>query len=279
MPSFSRLRPGPKCSAKGTSGGGSACNEPTVPLGIVGCSVFLLDVLDRVLFLIMLLVRGVIGAALMPMASLVRLPCSGVVVWLCAVALVLNFTDDYSLCHALYGGEDDEAIRFMDTVLDEAQWLEDVERACRAIEELPVVKGTVGFIYSDKSANLNKVQATVWCCWDSAKRSFKQVVVACDEKDKPTHLEALRTLHAKLVAEHMGATHEHSGLRSLHHGPRVFASIGSLVHQGTGRASGMALAHGSSAQSAKISLMTARSDPPSKRLPATFGGQAKSLST
>ena len=36
---------------------------------------------------------------------------------------------------------------------------------------------------------------------------FKRVMVACDEKEKPTHLEALRALRAKLVSEHMCATH------------------------------------------------------------------------
>eukprot|EP00966_Prymnesium_polylepis_P248302 5740792-Prymnesium_polylepis.1 len=49
----------------------------------------------------------------------------------------------------------------------------------------------------------------MWCCWDIARRSFKLVKVACDEKgDTPTHLEALRTLRAKLASEHMCAGHQ-----------------------------------------------------------------------
>ena len=126
---------------------------------------------------------------------------------LCIVALVLNSTD-VNVYRALYGGEDDEAIRFMDTVLSEEKWLAEVESEKHMIEEMPVVKGSVDFFYSDTSANLNKVQASVWCCWAPARRTFKQVLVACDEKEKPTHLEALRALRAKLVSEHMCATHE-----------------------------------------------------------------------
>ena len=134
-----------------------------------------------------------------------RRPC--IIVGLCIVALVLNSTD-VNVYRALYGGEDDEAIRFMDTVLSEEKWLAEVESEKHMIEEMPVVKGSVDFFYSDTSANLNKVQASVWCCWAPARRTFKQVLVACDEKEKPTHLEALRALRAKLVSEHMCATHE-----------------------------------------------------------------------
>ena len=61
------------------------------------------------------------------MLRLGRMPCSGIIIWLCIVALVLNFTNDLSLCRVLYGGEDDEAIRFMDTVRSEEKWLAEVE--------------------------------------------------------------------------------------------------------------------------------------------------------
>jgi hypothetical protein len=144
--------------------------------------------------------------ALMAALRFVRLPCSSIVVWAFLVALVLNVTEEYQCCRVLYGGEDNEAIRFMDTVLDEEQWLVELEAEKRAVEEMAFVKGSVDFFYSDAGANLNKVQATVWCCW--AGSTFKRVMVACDEKDKPTHLEALRVLRAKLAAEHMGAGHE-----------------------------------------------------------------------
>ena len=125
------------------------------------------------------------------------------------LALLVALAVNSGLCHVLYGGEDDEAIRFMDmeTELGQELWLEQLETEKRSIEAMPVVKGSVDFFYSKESANLNKVQATVWCCWAAARRSFKQVVVACDDKTRPTHLEALHELRAKLVTEHMCAGH------------------------------------------------------------------------
>ena len=42
--------------------------------------------------------------ALMAVLRLARMPCSGIVVWMCIVALVLNFTEDLTLFRALYGG-------------------------------------------------------------------------------------------------------------------------------------------------------------------------------
>ena len=89
------------------------------------------------------------------------------------VALVLKGTCGQSLCRVFYGGEDDECIRFMnmDAALSEEEWLLQLEAEKRAIEQLPVVKGSVDFYYSDVSANLNKVEATVWCCWRPALSS------------------------------------------------------------------------------------------------------------
>jgi len=81
-------------------------------------------------------------------------------------------------------------------------WLEKIEEAKREVEALPYVKGEVCFVNSNASANNNKVKATLWCCWDSNRRSFKQECVACDERSRPTQLEALRVLHAKLVEKH-----------------------------------------------------------------------------
>ena len=66
---------------------------------------------------------------------------------------------------------------------------------------------SVCFNYGD-AANLCKVLGTVWCCWQSSRASFKQVAVACHLEQRPTHLEALRELHAKLLREHSSASHE-----------------------------------------------------------------------
>ena len=121
-----------------------------------------------------------------------------------------------------YGGEADEAIRFMemecmecglrepmpetafeDGALSEAaeQWLLQLEEEVRLIEELPFVqKGTLVFRESEQSANLNKVEVAVWCCWSGSQ--FKRPVASCDEKEKPTHLEAARALRLDLIEKH-----------------------------------------------------------------------------
>ena len=52
---------------------------------------------------------------LMAGLRLARMPCSGIIVWMCIVALALNLSYDFGLCRTLYGGEGNEAIRFMDT--------------------------------------------------------------------------------------------------------------------------------------------------------------------
>ena len=115
----------------------------------------------------------------------------------------------------VYGGEANEAIRYMqmegcepepipetafgDGALSNAteQWLLQLEEQVRLIEALPFVKGQVKFYDSDKSANLNKVEAVTWCCWGAGQ--FKRVMLACDESGKkPTHLEAATELRLKL---------------------------------------------------------------------------------
>mmetsp|Transcript_16169 Transcript_16169/g.40727 ORF Transcript_16169/g.40727 Transcript_16169/m.40727 type:complete len:875 (-) Transcript_16169:94-2718(-) len=53
-----------------------------------------------------------------------------------------------------------------------------------------------------------KVHVTVWCCWEKSRRAFKQVMISCDNDAKPTHLDALRALRAKVEAEHCSPTHE-----------------------------------------------------------------------
>ena len=120
----------------------------------------------------------------------------------------------------LYGGEADEVIRFMEMELelhdvdelivdeDTSIWLEQVEEEKRLIEALPVVNGAVSFFYHNDITNLNKVQALVGCCWASGR--LKRVMVNCDETGlKPTHLEALRELRAKIMKEHMHEGHVH----------------------------------------------------------------------
>ena len=85
-------------------------------------------------------------------------------------------------------------------------WLAAVEAEQRAIEALPFVK-SVGYTYGE-IANNAKVLATVWCCWQPSRSSFKQVAVNLHLELRPTHLEALQELHQKLLRDHGGATHE-----------------------------------------------------------------------
>ena len=89
---------------------------------------------------------------------------------------------------------------------DEA-WLLAVEAKKHAIEQLPYVKA-VTFSYGE-TANLCKVFASVWCCWENSRRTFKQVAVSCDLDTKPTYLEALHALHEKVVEKHGAADHQH----------------------------------------------------------------------
>ena len=86
-------------------------------------------------------------------------------------------------------------------------WLEQLEQEKLAIEALPFVS-KVDFFCDEHSQNLNKVIATVWCCWDSSSRSFKRVFENCDQSGKkPTHLEAARALRTKLL----DSTHARTG--------------------------------------------------------------------
>lgn len=89
---------------------------------------------------------------------------------------------------------------------DEA-WLLAVEAETRAIEQLPYVKA-VAFSYGE-TANLCKVFASVWCCWENSRRTFRKVAVSCDLDTKPTYLEALHALHEKVVEKHGAADHQH----------------------------------------------------------------------
>lgn len=116
----------------------------------------------------------------------------------------------------LYGGEASEAIRFMEdemcTGCEEFPpaaevWLAELEDEKRLIEALSVVK-SVRFS-SGETLNDNKCWANLLCCWSPSMRTFKSIAVACDERSKPTHLEALRELHAKIVSEHCSEDHTH----------------------------------------------------------------------
>eukprot|EP00966_Prymnesium_polylepis_P332482 7387980-Prymnesium_polylepis.1 len=79
-----------------------------------------------------------------------------------------------------YGGEDNESIRFMETLPEEAPqvslsekaeaWLLQLEEEQRLIEELPFVNGSVHFVTSDSKTNDNKVQVSVSCCWEKSRR-------------------------------------------------------------------------------------------------------------
>lgn len=85
-------------------------------------------------------------------------------------------------------------------------WLLELEEAKRLIEALRVVK-SVELFFHDADPNLNKVEATLWCCWSSGR--LKRVKMACDKSgEKPTHLEAMRALHTKINKEHMCGDHQ-----------------------------------------------------------------------
>ena len=89
----------------------------------------------------------------------------------------------------------------------DANWLEQLEQEKLEIEALPFVS-KVDFFCDEHTQNLNKVIATVWCCWDSSSRSFKRVFENCDQSGKkPTHLEAARALRTKLL----DSTHARTG--------------------------------------------------------------------
>jgi hypothetical protein len=52
----------------------------------------------------------------------------------------------------------------LETPLETEGWLQQVEEQKRLIEALPVVK-RLDFFCDDDNQNLNKVEATLWCCW------------------------------------------------------------------------------------------------------------------
>ena len=91
---------------------------------------------------------------------------------------------------------------------EQQAWLLQLEEAKRLVEALPVVK-SVELFFDDDDTNLNKVEATLWCCWSTNR--LKRVKVACDKSgNKPTHLEAMRALHASIEKDHMCADHQHN---------------------------------------------------------------------
>lgn len=107
----------------------------------------------------------------------------------------------------LEGNMDIDMEKQTQPLADDDQWLLDVEAETRAIEEMPFVKA-VSFNYGE-TANSCKVFATLWCCWDSGRKSLRKVPVACDLDQKPTYLEALRALREKLAREHGAPDHPH----------------------------------------------------------------------
>lgn len=91
-----------------------------------------------------------------------------------------------------------------DAPLEMEVWLQQVEEQKRLIEALPVVK-RLDFFYDDADQNLNKVEATLWCCWGGSQ--FKRVKEACDKGAKLTHLEAASVLRNKIIEKHACAGH------------------------------------------------------------------------
>ena len=118
---------------------------------------------------------------------------------------------------------------------EQEQWLQLVEEEKRLIEALPYVKGEVAFQMSEVKANLNKVVATVCCCWEPCRTGLKQIKDSCDETGKkPTHLEAQRALRQKLVQEHGGPDHTHNE-RAVAHSLRIDAQTAPQVRTGFDR--------------------------------------------
>ena len=91
-----------------------------------------------------------------------------------------------------------------DAPLEMEVWLQQVEEQKRLIEALPVVK-RLDFFYDDADQNLNKVEATLWCCWGGSQ--FKRIKEACDKGAKLTHLEAANVLRNNIIEKHACAGH------------------------------------------------------------------------
>ena len=68
----------------------------------------------------------------------------------------------------------------LETPLEAEVWLQQVEEQKRLIEALPVVK-RLDFFCDDDNQNLNKVEATLWCCWAGGR--LKRVKEACERRD------------------------------------------------------------------------------------------------
>ena len=93
----------------------------------------------------------------------------------------------------------------LETPLETEVWLQQVEEQKRLIEALPVVK-RLDFFCDDNNQNLNKVEATLWCCWAGGR--LKRIKESCDMTGaKPTHLEAARALRAAIIDKHACAGH------------------------------------------------------------------------
>ena len=79
-------------------------------------------------------------------------------------------------------------------------WLQHLEEETRLIKALPCVQ-QVKLYDHDSDPNLNYIQATLWCCWQSGR--FKQMKEATDQTgNKPTHVEAARALRGKIIEKH-----------------------------------------------------------------------------
>ena len=212
-----RRRVGPKCSPRSSCTPSASPSSPSSP-----------SLLWRTFLGIVFVIVSIGAAGVCAVASTIRRPTRRATLTLLVLVL-------FALgIHARYGGEAAEVIRYMDmrfecgdeALGDEmAGWLDEVATEQRLIEELPVVVGRVSFHYDDDVTNLNKVFVTVGCCWSSSR--LLRVYDNCDESgEKPSHLEALRGLRAKITEKHMCAGHQHH--------PKAAARAAHLAGQATG---------------------------------------------
>jgi hypothetical protein len=221
--SKSRRRPrgdgtrGPRSSCAGLPRASSSrvtLNVSTQHLDSSACS---FTVATLLCLAIVLGLAVVIGAAL-PLTAVVASFGSNTSAFQSYNATSLNVANGWPP-RILHGGEAFESIQFMETApvleaeaFSEAteRWLADLQHEKKKIEGLPFVKDVSFIVKENGTANENRVQATVWCCWDNARRSFKQVQETLTDKPelgRPTHLEALRSLHGKLLDKHGQAGH------------------------------------------------------------------------
>jgi hypothetical protein len=168
---YSRLRPGPKCSAisgAALSRSTGLCNLATTER--LPCRVEAVALRFALGFALFLFIVAAVGISVAVMTEAFASLGAAHPTWnltsTVALAPILHTRLTGHLparapCHPPYGGERDEAIQFMDMALEEpfgepledaseaaVQWLTEVEEWTRKVEELGVVK-RVYFSYGD----------------------------------------------------------------------------------------------------------------------------------